>query len=128
MSLASQRLHSRRGYFVTSLPSDVLIDRHTCWFRLGESLMRVILPEDWYQIRRNGRLEWDDLGRQAYQNDLERYGDLDSIESRRRQSRLDFFLAEGQWMGCDSTPQAMSYAMEVVEEVERRERQVSDEG
>lgn len=39
------------------------------WFRLGESLMRVILPEDWYQIRRNGGLEWDDLGRQGYQND-----------------------------------------------------------
>jgi hypothetical protein len=73
-------------------------------------------------------LEWDDLGRQAYQNDLDRYSDLDSIESRRRQSRLDFFLAEAEWMGCDSTLQAMSYAMEVVEEIERRERQVKDEG
>ncbi len=90
--------------------------------------MRVILPEDWYQIRRNGGLEWDDLGRQAYENDLGRYSDLDSVESRRRQSRLDFFLAEGQWMGCDSTLQAMSYAMEVVEEMEKRERQVSNEG
>jgi hypothetical protein len=98
------------------------------WFRLGESLMRVILPEDWYQIRRNGGLEWDELGREAYQNDLERYRDLDSVESRRRQSRLDFFLAEAEWMGCDSTLQAMSYAMETVEEMERRERQVSDEG
>src|SRR6059058_5369385 len=114
MSLASQRLHSRRGYFVTSLPSDVLIDRHTWWFRLGESLMRVILPEDWYQMRLNGALEWDDFGRQAYENDLELYSDLDSIESRRRQSRLDFFLAEGEWMGFDSTLQAMSYAMETV--------------
>jgi hypothetical protein len=98
------------------------------WFRFGESLMRVILPEDWYQIRRNGGLEWDDLGWQAYQNDLERYSDLVSIESRRRQSRLDFFLAEAEWMGCDATLQAMSYAMETVEEMEKRERQVSDEG
>ncbi len=98
------------------------------WFRLGESLMRVILPEDWYQVRRNGGLEWDDLGRQAYENDLERYSDLGSVESRRRQSRLDFFLAEAEWMGCDSTLQAMSYAMETVEEMEKRERQVSDEG
>ena len=71
-------------------------------------------------------MEWDELGRRAYQNDLERYSGLDSVESRRRQSRLDFFLAEAEWMGCDSTLQAMSYAMEVVEEVERRERQVSD--
>jgi len=41
---------------------------------------------------------------------------------------LDFFLAEAEWIGCDSTLQAMSYAMEVVEEIEKRERQVSDEG
>jgi len=73
-------------------------------------------------------LEWDDLGLQAYQNDLERYSDLDSIESRRRRSRLDFFLAEAEWMGCGSTLQAMSYAMETVAEIEERERQVSDEG
>jgi hypothetical protein len=98
------------------------------WFRLGESLMRVILPEDWYQVRRNGGLEWDDLGRQAYQKDLERYSDLASVESRRRQSRLDFFLAEAEWIGCDSTLQAMGYAMETVEEIEKRERQVNDEG
>jgi hypothetical protein len=43
-------------------------------------------------------------------------------------SRLDFFLAEAEWMGCDSTLQAMSYAMEMVEELEERERRVSDEG
>jgi hypothetical protein len=98
------------------------------WFRLGEPLMRVILPEDWYQIQRNGGLQWDDVGQEAYQNDLERFSDLDSVESRRRQSRLDFFLAEAEWMGCDSTLQAMSYAMETVEEVEERERQVNDEG
>jgi hypothetical protein len=41
---------------------------------------------------------------------------------------LDFFLAEAEWMGCDSTLQAMSYAMETVEEIEERERQVSDDG
>jgi len=98
------------------------------WFRLGESLMRVILPEDWYQIWRNGGLEWDDLGRQAYQTDLERYSDLDSVEPRRRQSRLDFFLIEAESMRWDSTLQAMSYAMEMVEEIEKREREVSDEG
>jgi hypothetical protein len=40
---------------------------------------------------------------------------------------LDFFFVEAEWMGCDSTLQAMSYAMEVVEEIEKRERQVSDE-
>ena len=89
--------------------------------------MRVILPEDRYQLGRNDGLEWDDIGRQAYQNDLERYSDLDSVESRRRQSRLDFFFAEAEWMGCDSTLQAMSYAMETVADIEERERQVSDE-
>ena len=92
------------------------------WFRLGESLMRVILPEDWYQLTQNCELEWDELGRQAYQNDLARYSDLDSVESRRRQSRLDFFFAEAGWIGCDSTLQAMSYAMETVADIEERER------
>ena len=97
------------------------------WFRLGEALMRVILPEEWYQLRRGGGLEWDDVGRQAYQSDLERYGDLDSVESRRRQSRLDFFLAEAEWIGCDSTLQAMSYAMETVADIEQRESEVRDD-
>jgi hypothetical protein len=101
---------------------------HRWWFRLGEPLMRVIIPEDWYQLRRDGGLEWDDLGRQAYQNDLERYSELDSVESRRRQSRLDFFFAEAGWIGCDSTLQAMNYAMETVADIEERERQVSNEG
>jgi hypothetical protein len=41
---------------------------------------------------------------------------------------LDFFLAEAEWMGCESTLQAMSYAMETVADIEERERQVSDEG
>ena len=88
----------------------------------------MILPEDWYQLMQNYELQWDDLGRQAYQNDLERYSDLDSVESRRRQSRLDFFLIEAESMRWDSTLQAMSYAMEMVEEIEKREREVSDEG
>ncbi len=82
------------------------------WFRLGEALMRVILPEEWYQLRRGGGLEWDDVGRQAYQSDLERYGDLDSVESRRRQSRLDFFLAEAEWDRLELNAQAMRAAME----------------
>jgi len=73
-------------------------------------------------------LEWDDLCGQAYQNNLERYGDLDSVESRRRQSRLDFFLIEAESMRWDSTLQAMSYAMGMVEEIEEREREVSNEG
>jgi hypothetical protein len=37
-------------------------------------------------------------------------------------------FAEGEWIGCDSTLQAMSYAMEMVADIEERERQVSDEG
>jgi hypothetical protein len=43
------------------------------------------------------------------------------VEARRRQSRLDFFFAEAELFGCDSTLQAMSYAMDVVEEMEMLE-------
>jgi hypothetical protein len=41
---------------------------------------------------------------------------------------LDFFLIEAESMRWDSTLQAMSYAMEMVEEIERQERQVNGEG
>ncbi len=67
------------------------------------------------------------LVRQVYEKELHRYGDLDSVEYRRRQSRLDFFLIEAESMGWDSTLQAMSYAMEMVEEIEGLERPVSGE-
>jgi hypothetical protein len=65
------------------------------WFVIGEALMKVILPIECYQIRRNGAYEWDDLGWLAYQRDLDGYSDLESVEDRRRQSWFDFFCAEG---------------------------------
>jgi len=40
-------------------------------------------------------------------------------------SRVWISLAEWEWIGCDSTPQAMSYAMETVADIEERERRVS---
>ena len=46
---------------------------------------------------------------------------LRHVEARRRQSRLDFFFAEAELFGCDSTLQAISYAMDVVEEMEMLE-------
>jgi hypothetical protein len=41
---------------------------------------------------------------------------------------ISFWLKRNGWAGYQSTVQAMSYAMETVEEIEQRERQVSDDG
>ncbi len=65
------------------------------WSVIGEALMRVILPIEYYQMLSRDRYEWDNLGRRAYQEDLARYPDLDSDDARRRQSLFDFHYAEG---------------------------------
>lgn len=65
------------------------------WSVIGEALMKVILPTEYYQIVTRDGYEWDNLGWQAYQEDLARYPDLDSDDARRRQSVIDFHYVEG---------------------------------
>lgn|GEM_PF-4503285 len=92
------------------------------WFSIGEALLNVILPIEYYQVPVNGSPQWDELGWFMYQRDCARYSDLDSIEARRRQSLLEFFTAEGKaW---DMSPShAASYAMRRTERVDAESRQ-----
>ena len=66
------------------------------WFVIGEALVKVILPIEYYQARNNGGFEWDDLGWFAYQADLGRYADLPTDDDRRRQSLFEFYCEEGK--------------------------------
>jgi hypothetical protein len=65
------------------------------WFVIGEELLKVILPTEYYQVLRNGVYEWDNLGWFAYQKDLGRYPNIESDGARRIQSLIDFHYAEG---------------------------------
>jgi hypothetical protein len=64
------------------------------WFVIGEALMRVVLPIEYYQVNKNGDYEWDNLGRLAYQEDLGKYPDLSSDGARHRQSLFEFYCEE----------------------------------
>ena len=56
------------------------------WFRLREPLLRVVLPDEYYQVRdRNSQsYQWDDLGIRAYCEDLRGYPHIRTIERRQR--------------------------------------------
>jgi len=88
------------------------------WFLIGEALMKVVLPIEYYQVQKNGVYEWDDLGRFAYQEDLGRYADLASDEARHRQSIFDFYSVEGAVFGF-SPGKAARYAMNRLGYLER---------
>jgi hypothetical protein len=93
------------------------------WFVIGEALMKVILPIEYYQAQNNGIYEWDDLGWFAYQEDLGRYPDLESESARRRQSLFEFYCEEGKVFGY-SPGQAATYAMNRLGFLERDGRQL----
>ena len=93
------------------------------WLVIGDALLKVILPEQYYQVLGDGVYEWDDVGWFSYQEDLGRYADLDSDCARRRQSLFDFFSCEGLVFGY-SAGQAARYAMNRVGYLERDGRQL----
>ncbi|HMJ90399.1 MAG TPA: hypothetical protein VK530_11310 [Candidatus Acidoferrum sp.] len=93
------------------------------WFVIGDALMKVILPIQFYQIEKRGKYEWDDLGWFAYQADLGRYPDLISDDARRRRSLFDFYCVEGA--AFDMAPgQAARYAMGRIGYLEQNGRQL----
>lgn len=80
------------------------------WFLIGEALLNVILPVEYYQVLKDGKLEWDDYGWVAYASDLAKYPDYPSDESRQRESLFRFFYREGEVFFRESK-QALGYAM-----------------
>jgi hypothetical protein len=96
------------------------------WLVIGEALMKVVLPIEYYQIKRDNVHEWDELGWFAYQADLGRYGELCSDDARRRQSLFEFYSAEGKVFGF--TPgRAATYAMNRIGYLEREGRELDQQ-
>lgn len=91
------------------------------WFLIGESLLNVILPVDYYQVRKSGKLEWDDYGWRAYASDLAKYPEYPSDEARQRESLFRFYFREGEIFYRDSG-QALRYAMGRLGYLEREGR------
>jgi hypothetical protein len=80
------------------------------WFLIGEVLLNVILPIEYYQVLRNGKLEWDDYGWEAYVSDLAKYPNYPSDGDRQRESLFRFYYREGEIFYRDSK-QALRYAI-----------------
>ena len=93
------------------------------WFVIGEALMKVILPIEYYQVQNNGIHQWDELGWVAYQEDLGRYAELESDDARHRQSLFEFYFEEGKIFGFTSG-RAATYAMNRIGLLEREGRQL----
>ena len=81
------------------------------WHHLGNPLLNIIMPVEYYQIRVNGELVWDDLGRTAYETDLAKYSDLPNDEDKVRQSLYDFYSAHANYMFRGEPEQAHEYVM-----------------
>jgi len=88
------------------------------WFVIGEALMNVILPIEYYQVLGENGYQWDELGWSAYQEDLGRYQNFGTEDARRWQSIFDFHYAEGIVFGF-GVERAKRYA---VNRIRNRER------
>lgn len=81
------------------------------WWRfLGNELMNVIMPIEYYQIRRNGELVFDELGRWHYENDLQRLDGIESAQARITHSRFLLYCAHGMML-YGNRVRALEYAM-----------------
>lgn len=81
------------------------------WHHLGNALLNVIMPVEYYQIMQDGELVWDDLGRTAYEADLQEFRDLPDDEDKVSQSLYEFYDAQSQYMFRGEPEQAHEYVM-----------------
>ena len=79
---------------------------------MGKELLDVIMPVEYYQIKKNGEWEWDDLGRTAYEVDLSKFHNLPTDEDKIRASLFPFYYAQGLYVfGYHETEQALEHAI-----------------
>jgi hypothetical protein len=83
----------------------------THWWRfLGAELMNVIMPVEYYQIRRNGELVFDEVGSWHYQSDLQRLAGIESEQERITHSRFLLYCAHGMML-FGNRVQSLQYAI-----------------
>jgi hypothetical protein len=81
------------------------------WWRfLGHELLSVIMPIEYYQIRVNGELVFDELGWWHYQSDLQRFDGIENEQDRMTHSRFLLYCAHGMML-YGNRFQASQYAM-----------------
>jgi len=81
------------------------------WWRfLGPDLMNVIMPVEYYQVRKNGGMVFDELGWWHYQSDLQKFGGIEGEEDRIIHSRFLLYCAHGMML-FGNRVQATQYAM-----------------
>jgi hypothetical protein len=81
------------------------------WLKLGEPLLNVIMPVEYYQVWdwNACAYRWDERGWRAYCADLEKFPECSTDEERVRRSRLEFYIADGEACGYDAM-RALRYA------------------
>jgi hypothetical protein len=86
------------------------------WSRLREPLLRVVLPEEYYQVWdwRSQSYQWDELGFRAYCEDLNRYPGVPTNYRRERLSQFLFHAEVGRSWGMKSK-RAYAYARRKLE-------------
>ena len=80
------------------------------WQYIGQALMNVILPEEYYQVPVNGSLVFDELGWWHYQRDLQKFDGIESEADRITHSRFLLYCAHGMMLFGNRT-QSLQYAM-----------------
>jgi hypothetical protein len=86
------------------------------WFRLREPLLRVVLPEEYYQVWdwNSKSYQWDDLGFRAYCEGLKGYPHIPTNDRRQRLSQFSFHFEVGKSWGMDRK-RACAYARRQLE-------------
>jgi len=86
------------------------------WFRLRKPLLRVVLPDEYYQVWdwNSKSYQWDDLGFRAYCADLNLYPHIPTVYRRQRLSQFLFHFEVGKSWGMDRK-RACAYARRQLE-------------
>jgi len=80
------------------------------WHHLGPALLDVVMPVEYYQIPKDGVLDWDDLGFKAYCHDIAKYPGY-SIGDAMNSSWHWLFWKVGSLIHWGDEGQARDYAL-----------------
>jgi hypothetical protein len=81
------------------------------WFHLSRDLMDVILPVEYYQVPKDGLMDFDDLGFKAYCEDLVKYQDCGEMDSMITESRFRLFYSIAKLLFGGESKQALDWAL-----------------
>ena len=80
------------------------------WFHLSRDLMDVIMPVEYYQVPKDGRMDFDDLGFKAYCDDLMKYQNCGEMEAMVTESHFRLFHSIGKRLYGGESKQALNWA------------------